>query len=159
MSRINKQRLTEAGRDGWPSGQPEAATVDQDSSNPSQTEVYTMSFTIISKQVLAVTAVAAAAVLSAGSALAQEATPDNWTQITASKSRADVRAELVEARRTGLTRAWSAGYIEPLRSQRVRAEVKADTARAIASGELKAINAEVYNFTPEATLRLAQAGK
>ncbi len=118
-----------------------------------------MSFSIISKQVLAVTAVATAALFSAGTAFAQEATPDTWMQSAGSMSRADVQAELVAARKSGLTRSWSAGYMEPVRSRLVRAEVKADTARAIASGELKAINAEVYNFTPAADVRMAQAGK
>lgn len=118
-----------------------------------------MTFSIISKQVLAVTAVATAALLGAGSAIAQEATPDTWMQSGGSKTRAEVQAELVAARQSGLTKAWSAGYMEPLRSRLVRAEVKADTVRAIASGEFKAINAEVYSFTPAAPERVAQAGK
>ena len=119
-----------------------------------------MSFRIISKQVLAVTAVAAAALLSAGTAFAQEATPDTWLpSVVGSKSRAYVQAELIAARKSGLTRSWSSGYIEPVRSHLARAEVKADTARAIASGELKAINAEVYSFVPVAAVRVAQAGQ
>lgn len=119
-----------------------------------------MSFSIFSKQVLTVTAVAAAALLSAGTAFAQEATPDTWLQSAVStKSRADVSAELAAARQSGLTKAWSAGYMEPVRSQLVRAEVKAATVRAIASGEVKAINAEVYSFTPTALVRVSQAGQ
>lgn len=70
-----------------------------------------------------------------------------------------VSAELVAARQSGLTKAWSAGYMEPVRSHLVRAEVKAATARAIASGEVKAINAEVYSFTPTAPVRVSQAGR
>jgi len=85
----------------------------------------------------------------AGSAFAQEATPDTWLQsFQSSKSRAEVSAELAAARQSGLTRAWSAGYMEPLRSSALRAEVQARTLQAIQSGELKAINAEVYDFRP-----------
>ena len=107
------------------------------------------------RQLLAVAAIAAASLLSAGAAFAQEATPDTWLQVQSTKSRADVQAELVAARQSGLTKAWSAGYMEPVRSSALRATVKASTLQAIASGELKAINAEVYSFTPAATANLA----
>ncbi len=108
------------------------------------------------RQIIAVAAVAAASLLSAGAAFAQEATPDTWL-LTAqsSKSRADVSAELAAARKSGLTKAWSAGYMEPVRSHALRAEVKAQTALAIRSGELKAINAEVYSFNAPAAQTLA----
>ena len=57
--------------------------------------------TIITRQVLAVATIAAASLLSAGAALAQEATPDTWLQAAQStKSRADVAKELAEARKT-----------------------------------------------------------
>lgn len=119
-----------------------------------------MSFSITTKQVFTIAAIAAAAVLSAGTAFAQEATPDTWLQsVTSTKSRADVSTELAAARQSGLTKAWSAGYIEPVRSHLVRAQVKADTVRAIASGEVKAINAEVYSFAQRAPTRLSQAGQ
>lgn len=119
-----------------------------------------MSFPIVSKQVLAVTAVAAVALLSAGTAFAQEATPDTWLQsVVSTQSRAEVRAELVAARQSGLTKAWSAGYIEPLRSHQVRAQVKAETVRAIATGEVKAINAEVYSFAPVLPVRVSHSGQ
>ena len=96
----------------------------------------------------------------AGSAFAQEATPDTWLQgVHSSKSRADVSAELIAARQSGLTEAWSAGYMEPVRSSALRTEVKAQTAQAIRSGELKAINAEVYGYAPAASVRVSQAGR
>ena len=96
-----------------------------------------MSFT---KQFLAASAVA----LLGTSAFAQEATPDTWLQAAQSTvTRAQVSADLAAARASGLTKAWSAGYIEPVRSSAQRAEVKAQTVQAIRSGELKAINAEV----------------
>lgn len=108
------------------------------------------------RQVLTIAAIAAASLLSAGTAFAQEATPDTWlTTAQSNKSRADVARELAEARKTGLTKAWSAGYMEPVRSHALRAEIKAQTVQAIASGELKAINAEVYSYQPVAPRTLA----
>ncbi|OGB04279.1 MAG: hypothetical protein A3E25_21260 [Burkholderiales bacterium RIFCSPHIGHO2_12_FULL_69_20] len=96
----------------------------------------------------------------AGSALAQEATPDTWLQaVQSGKTRAAVSAELATARQTGLTKAWSAGYMEPVRSHATRAAIKAQTAQAIQSGELKAINAEVDGYTAPASLRVSQASR
>lgn len=145
MSRT-PQRLTETGSDASPCG-------------PAEPAFDHATLEIIMNQhrhLLAVVAVAAASLLSAGTVFAQEATPDTWLQAAqATKSRADVAAELAAARQSGLTKSWSAGYMEPLRSQALRAEVKARTARAIQSGELKAINAEVYSFTPAAAQTLA----
>ncbi len=100
------------------------------------------------RHLLAIAAIAATSLLSSGAVFAQEATPDTWLQTAhSSKSRADVSAELFAARQSGLTKSWSAGYMEPLRSHALRAEVRAQTVQAIRSGELKAINAEVYTFS------------
>jgi hypothetical protein len=107
------------------------------------------------QKIFAMAATAAASILSAGAALAQEATPDTWQQVQTVKSRADVSAELFAARKSGLTRSWSAGYMEPVRTQALRAEVRAHTLQAIDSGEAKAINAEVYSFIPATALTLA----
>ena len=76
--------------------------------------------TTTTRQVLTIAAIAAASLLSAGAAFAQEATPDTWLQVQSTKSRADVSAELVAARQSGLTKAWSAGYMEPLRASALR---------------------------------------
>lgn len=111
------------------------------------------------RQILTVAAIATASLLSAGAALAQEATPDTWLQLQSTKSRADVSAELFAARKSGLTKSWSAGYMEPVRSHALRADVQAQTARAIQNGELKAINAEVYSYSPAPAVRLSQAGQ
>ena len=107
------------------------------------------------RQLLTIAAIAAASLLSAGAALAQEATADTWLQVQSTKSRADVSAELFAARQSGLTKAWSAGYMEPVRSHALRAEVRANTLQAIHTGEVKAINAEVYSFKPAAAQTLA----
>ena len=111
------------------------------------------------RQLLTIAAIAAASLLSAGAALAQEATPDTWLQVQSTKSRADVSAELFAARQSGLTKAWSAGYMEPVRSHALRAEVRANTLQAIASGEVRAINAEVYGGVPAGALRLSQVNR
>ena len=107
------------------------------------------------RQLITIAAIAAASLLSAGAAFAQEATSDAWMQTASTKSRADVSAELVAARQAGLTKAWSAGYMEPVRSHALRATVRATTLQAVQSGELAAINAEVYSFTPRAMQGLA----
>jgi hypothetical protein len=91
---------------------------------------------------------------------AQEATPDTWMNAgLGGKSRAEVSTELAAARQSGLTKSWSAGYIEPVQSHLLRAQVKSTTQQAINSGEAKAINAEVYSFTPVAAQKLAQASR
>ena len=96
----------------------------------------------------------------AGSAFAQEATPDSWLQgVQSTKSRAEVSAELNAARQSGLTKAWSAGYMEPVRSTALRATVKASTLQAIQSGEQRAINAEVYTYLPAGTVLVGQVSR
>jgi len=113
-----------------------------------------MSFT---KQFLAASAIA---LLGSTTAFAQEATPDTWLQAAQStKTRAEVGAELVAARASGLTKAWSAGYIEPVRASNVqRADVRSQTLQAIRSGEVKAINAEVAGVAPATAALLRTAG-
>ena len=112
------------------------------------------------KPLITIATIAAAALFSAGSVFAQEATPDTWMSTgLGGKSRAEVSTELAAARQSGLTKPWSAGYIEPLQSRLMRAQVQATTQQAIASGEARALNAEVYNFTPAAPQRVAQATK
>ena len=111
-----------------------------------------------SQQLLAVAAITTASLLSAGASFAQEATPDTWLQSAVStKSMAEVAAELATARQSGLTEAWSDGYIEPQLGSLPRAEVKARTVQALASGEVDAINAQVYSFTPAGAARSSQA--
>lgn len=90
---------------------------------------------------------------------AQEATSDDWMNVASTKSRSQVQAELQQARKDGTVRAWSAGYIEPLRVSRTRAEVVASTLAARDSGELAAINSEVYRFDPVPATRLASTGR
>ena len=82
------------------------------------------------------------ALVGAGASVAQEATPDTWMDIASTKSRAEVKAELAQARANGGMAVFSAGYIEPMRSQMTRAEVVAALQRARISGEARLIDAE-----------------
>ncbi|MDH4391436.1 MAG: hypothetical protein QE285_08435 [Aquabacterium sp.] len=105
-----------------------------------------------------IAAIALTAAAAAGSAFAQEATPDTWLHSAKSTaSGADVSADLQAARQPGLTRAWSAGYIEPVRNPALRAEVQARTLQAIQSGGLKVINSEVFSNTQASSTRLTRA--
>ena len=111
-------------------------------------------------QSLITVAAITAALLSTTSVFAQEATPDTWMNAGLSgKRRAEVSTELAAARKRVLTESWSAGYIEPVQSRPMRAQVETSTQQAIVSGEVKAINAEVYSFTRVAAQSLTQATK
>lgn len=103
--------------------------------------------------------VAATLAFAGATAFAQEATSDDWMAIPAVKSRAEVRAELAQARKDGTIRAWSAGYIESVKAPKTRAEVVSATLAARDSGELAAINGEVYRFSRVPAVRLAGSGR
>lgn len=100
-------------------------------------------------------AAATLALLGATSAMAQEATPDTWRDVALNKSRDQVHAELLQARKDGTTKAWSAGYMEKLTPAKTRAELRNEVALARASGELSAINGEVYDFVAPHAVRMA----
>lgn len=100
------------------------------------------------------------ALLGSGAAFAQEATSDAWMQAVADKSRSQVHAELLQARKDGTVRATSAGYMEPFKPQASRAAVRAEAVAALRSGEAAAIDAEAFAFAPSATVgRTLFAGK
>ena len=109
-------------------------------------------------QVKSLFAAVAIAVLALPS-FAQEATPDTWRDVQLSKSRAEVQAELAQARADGSIKFSSAGYIEKIAAPKTRTEVRNQAELARASGELAAINGEVYAFDAPATVRTAQAGR
>jgi Domain of unknown function (DUF4148) len=85
----------------------------------------------------------------AGHALAQEATVDTASFGT-SKSRAEVQAELAQARAAGQLIGNEADELRaaPQPGTRSRADVTAETRDAAASGELKALNAEASSYLP-----------
>lgn len=94
-------------------------------------------------------ATAAIALLGAASVFAQEATPDTWIHEAAStKSRAQVSAELQQARKDGTIKFGSAGYMERNDAGRTRLQVQAEVIAARRSGELAEINAEAHAFGP-----------
>ena len=111
-----------------------------------------------SKQLFA----AAAFALIGSTSFAQEATSDAWMNVSSIKSTAQVAAELAQAKQDGSIKASSAGYTNPVGVSKTRAEVMAETVAARRSGELDAINSEVYAFNAggtQAAVRLAQASK
>jgi hypothetical protein len=83
-----------------------------------------------------------ALVFAAGSALAQEATSDAWMNASGTKSRAQVQAELAQARADGSIKFASAGYMEKVQSRQSRADVVAGVRSAMANGEIAQMNAE-----------------
>ncbi len=83
-----------------------------------------------------------ALVFAAGSALAQEATSDAWMNASATKSRAQVQAELAQARADGSIKFGAAGYMEKVQSRQNRADVAAAARSALATGEIAQMNAE-----------------
>jgi len=90
--------------------------------------------------------VAAFALFSAGTALADDPTPDNYAQVPSQKTRAQVASELAQARQDGSAKVWSFSYQNKLQnsvaSERSRAEVKSEVLAARRSGELNAFVGE-----------------
>lgn len=105
------------------------------------------------------TLLALALAVTGSAAFAQEATSDDWMNAAATKTRAQVQSELAQARKDGTIRSWSAGYIEPVKVAKTRAEVVSATLAARDSGELAAINGEVYQFNRVPAVRLAASGR
>ena len=111
------------------------------------------------RQRLASVAIAAVAAFSGAAAFAQEATSDAWMNAASTKTRAEVQAELQQARADGSIRFSRAGYIETLTSTKSRDAVKAETLAARSTGELAHINAEVYGYEQVQAPVLARAGR
>lgn len=97
-----------------------------------------------------------------GSAFAQEAGSDAWMNAQSGKTRAEVMAELKQARADGSIRAASAGYLNPLVSSTTREDVRSQTLAAARSGELARVDAEAWLFDgtrADGTTRVAQAAR
>ena len=117
------------------------------------------------KRMLKKTLWAATMVLAVTGSYAQEATPDVWMKAAVSVlSRADVVADLMNARMSGVFDVISAGVFmfesrrgtvsvrladgTPMASaMRTRREVSAGVLEARKSGELKKLNAEAFEFS------------
>lgn len=111
------------------------------------------------RQRFASVAIAAVAAFAGTAAFAQEATSDAWMNAASTKTRAEVQAELQQARADGSIRFSRAGYFETLQSTKSRDAVKAETMAARSSGELQHINAEVYGYEQVLAPVLARAGR
>jgi hypothetical protein len=94
------------------------------------------------------TLIAAVSLAFAGAAFAQEATYQLPQPAVSQKTRAEVIAELQQARANGqltVTEAQRQAYA-PFVSTRTRADVRAETLAALASGEVRALSAEPSGF-------------
>jgi len=97
-----------------------------------------------------VTALALSFVASGAALAAGEATYEKPQVIASQLSRADVVAQLNQARSNGQLLVTEADRQEntPFVSQRTRAEVRSETLAAIANGEVAALNGETNAFAP-----------
>lgn len=102
----------------------------------------------------------------AGTAAAQEATYELPQPASSTLSRAQVQADLAQARADGSLRVTEADFQRstPFESQRSRAEVRAEARAAMVSGVAQLLNSEPSGFSvdvpgtePEAAVRVAQA--
>jgi hypothetical protein len=85
-------------------------------------------------------AVAAFAVAAAGSAFADDPTPDHMAQVPSLKTRAQVAGEMQQAKRDGSAKVWSFSYQNKVQtlvpSVKSRQDLKSEVMAARASGEL-----------------------
>ncbi|MDP1533726.1 MAG: DUF4148 domain-containing protein [Rubrivivax sp.] len=100
-------------------------------------------------------AAAALSLFAAGAAQAQQATYELPLPATSTTSRASVLAELQQARAAGYQGVTEGQYpvLVLAGASRSRAEVNAETAAAIASGESQLANAEPHGFANNAQNR------
>ncbi len=96
------------------------------------------------------TLIATLALASAGTAFASEATLLDTQGFTSQLSRAEVQAQVLQARARGQLLVNEADHlrIPPLASPTTRAMVQAELRNALASGELRALNAEASSYLP-----------
>lgn len=104
-------------------------------------------------------ATVAVALIGSGAAFAQEATSDAWMQAAATKSRAQVYAELQQARKDGTIRAWSAGYNNPVLTSAPRAAVQAEALAARRNGNGYDVEAHAFAPVQGRTASTVLAGK
>jgi len=88
--------------------------------------------------------VVALALAAAGAAYADDPSLDTYGAIAATKTRAEVRAELVQARRDGSIKVWSTSYemLALAKPAKTRTRVLRELDAAQATGELRAFNGE-----------------
>jgi len=157
MSRNPRRRLTEAGH-GRAATQATRAVPDV--IQPVSTQEFSMS---LNKPLITYIAIAATAMLSAGSVFAQDATPDQARAqaVASTTTRAAVQAETTAFTASGQPSPWSSKYSN--RSQTVavsqpREAVKAETLRALKANEVTDAG-EVFSITPARPAQVATAAR
>jgi hypothetical protein len=92
-------------------------------------------------------------------ATAQEATPDTWTEIASTASRAEVRADAAAALRAGLIEHGEASRsTRAFVSTKTRAQVRAETLAAVRLGLIERGEASAPSSTPAQAEVIRQAG-
>lgn len=95
----------------------------------------------------------------AGSAFAQEATPDHWLQAASTADRAEIQAAAVAAQRAGLIGFGEATpFVVQAESVKSRAQVRAEAAEAMRLGLLDRGEANAPTATPAQAEQVRQAG-
>jgi len=99
------------------------------------------------------------ALFAATGAVAQEATPDTWMQVTSSANRTDVRAEAASALRAGLIESGEASrWNVQTASVNHRAQVHAEAVAALQLGLTDRGEANAPAATPAQAEQIRQAG-
>ena len=99
------------------------------------------------------------ALFAATGAVAQEATPDHWTQTTSSLTRAEVRADAAAALRAGLIERGEASRSAfAFESTKTRAQVRAEAMAALQLGLTGRGEASAPSATPAQAELIRQAG-
>jgi hypothetical protein len=113
----------------------------------------------LNKPLISLVATAVIALLGAGSAMAQDATPDyaRAQTVTSSVTRADVVADTAAFRASGAISPWTSKFsnrTQVVANPQPRAVVKAETVRALQAHEV--IDAgEVFSIRPTSPARVA----
>ena len=111
------------------------------------------------RTLIAASLVSLSALFAATGAVAQEATPDNWTQSVSTLSRAEVRADAAAALRAGLIESGEATrWNVPTAAVNTRAQVRAEAVAALQLGLTDRGEANAPSATPAQAEMIRQAG-
>src|SRR4051812_36589824 len=110
---------------------------------------YTNQGTFMNPKQILIATIAVASLTSAGLVSAQEATQAAWPEST--RTRAEVQADLVQARRDGSIKAASVTYGQPARSTLSREAVRDELAQAQRDGSIK-VRSLAYGQPASSTL-------
>jgi hypothetical protein len=99
------------------------------------------------------------AAFAASPAFAQEATPDTWTDIASTTTRAEVRADAAAALRAGeIERGEASSASADFRSLKTREQVRAEAVAAMRLGLIGHGERSAPSFTPAQAESIRQAG-